>query len=616
MVTVCLLVAVICAGLFAAAMIINKRLERRVGESEAEAMRLRQYYEAESERIRTEAQTETARIQAGAQTGLAKAQALVDEQITQLKQESERVREHYQAEARKAQERAEALAAQAVRELEPLRKFAGLRDSEAEATRLLNQALEESNALRKQAQELLEKARAAAAEERSQIMERAKGLMKMADAQLSDATRQAGRIVSNAEKRAEEIGGDAYLALRDKQTLEKAVQALWNVAEGYGDKYITPTRSLLDDLAEEFGHTEAGEALKRAREQSQRMVGLKQAATCNYEEADRRDRANRFIVDAFNGRVDAILTRVKHDNYGTLAQEIRDAFSLVNLNGLAFRDARILPMYLDARLEELKWAAVVQELRLKEREEQQRIREQMREEEKARREYERAMREAVMEEDMLRKAMAKAQEQAQQATAEQKAKYEQQLSDLAAKLKEAEEKNQRAISMAQQTRRGHVYIISNIGSFGENVYKIGLTRRLEPQDRIDELGDSSVPFQFDVHAMLFSEDAPALESRLHKHFVTMQVNKINHRKEFFRVDLKHVREEIEKLGLPAKWTMTAAATEYRETLGLEERMKTNPAMQQAWIKRQIEMELLERDIPEAEAQPPTNGLKEPLTVGK
>ena len=80
-----------------------------------------------------------------------------------------------------------------------------------------------------------------------------------------------------------------------------------------------------------------------------------------------------------------------------------------------------------------------------------------------------------------------------------------------------------------------MYIISNIGSFGELVYKIGLTRRLEPLGRIRELGDSSVPFEFDVHALIFSEDAPSLETKLHNHFLMMQMNKVNYRKEFFKV---------------------------------------------------------------------------------
>ena len=80
--------------------------------------------------------------------------------------------------------------------------------------------------------------------------------------------------------------------------------------------------------------------------------------------------------------------------------------------------------------------------------------------------------------------------------------------------KEAQEKKERALSMAQQTKRGHVYVISNIGSFGENVYKIGMTRRLEPTDRVKELGDASVPFQFDIHAMIYSDEAPTLENEV------------------------------------------------------------------------------------------------------
>jgi hypothetical protein len=604
MAIVFLAITLVCVGLFVAAMITNKRLEKRVAERDAEAERLRQYYESESLRIQTEAQT-----------ALKDAQTLVDQQVAEMKEESERIRQHYEDEARKTQTAADALVTKTLKELEPLRKYESLREPEAEAQRMLTEALAEASGLRQEAQSLLEKARTASAHERAQAIQRFKDLSRQADALLNQATRDAGRIVSDAEKRAEQIGGDAYLALRDKQTLEQAVQALWNVAQGYGDRYVMPTRSLLDDLAADFGHTEAGEALRAAREQSRRMVEEKQAAACNYTEVDRRERANRFVVDAFNGRVDAILTRTKYDNYGTLEKEIRDAFSLVNLNGLAFRDARILPAYVDARLAELKWAAVVQELRLQEREEQQRIREQMREEEKARRDYERAMREAAMEEDMLRKAMEKAQQQVQQATAEQRAMYEQKLQDLTGKLKEAEERNQRAISMAQQTRRGHVYIISNVGSFGDHVYKIGLTRRLEPQDRVDELGDSSVPFEFDVHAMIFSEDAPALESQLHKHFVMMQMNKVNHRKEFFRVDLKHIREEIEQLGIAPKWTMTAAAAEYRDTQAIEKRIKDNPAMRDAWVKRQLQMELLDRDIPESDNQLAPARLQEPVEVG-
>jgi hypothetical protein len=156
------------------------------------------------------------------------------------------------------------------------------------------------------------------------------------------------------------------------------------------------------------------------------------------------------------------------------------------------------------------------------------------------------------------------------ANEEQRKEFEAQLSDLENKLEEAEERGQRALSMAQQTRRGHVYVISNIGSFGENVFKIGMTRRLEPLDRVKELGDASVPFSFDVHAMLYSEDAPALEKELHRRFNRESVNKVNHRKEFFRTSLAEIKQMVEQQNVTeVHWTMKAEAAEYRESLAIE-----------------------------------------------
>ena len=115
------------------------------------------------------------------------------------------------------------------------------------------------------------------------------------------------------------------------------------------------------------------------------------------------------------------------------------------------------------------------------------------------------------------------------------------IKELELKLEEAHTKKEKALSMAQQTKRGHVYVISNIGSFGENLYKIGMTRRLEPVDRVKELGDASVPFPFDIHAMIFSENAPDLEKSLHNTFNNRRVNKINTRKEFFMSHLKKLK---------------------------------------------------------------------------
>ena len=181
----------------------------------------------------------------------------------------------------------------------------------------------------------------------------------------------------------------------------------------------------------------------------------------------------------------------------------------------------------------------------------------------------------------------------------QRAELEARLHELEEKLKAAEEKNQRALSMAQQTRTGHVYVISNIGSFGEQVFKIGMTRRLEPKDRIRELGDASVPFEFDIHAMIFSEDAPGLEKALHRHFLRQQLNKVNPRKEFFRIDLSSIRQELEKLGIETHWTMKAAAEEYRATLQIEQQIRENPTIEQQWTKHQLEYEpVLEDEVAE------------------
>jgi hypothetical protein len=132
--------------------------------------------------------------------------------------------------------------------------------------------------------------------------------------------------------------------------------------------------------------------------------------------------------------------------------------------------------------------------------------------------------------------------------------------------------------MAQQTRSGNVYIISNVGSFGDDVLKIGMTRRLEPLDRVKELGDASVPFEFDVHAMIRSDDAPSLERELHGRFEEFRINKVNYRKEFFRIPLHHLREFVAEKNLEATFTMTAEAREFRETQALghmsaEERAK-------------------------------------------
>jgi hypothetical protein len=549
-----------------------------------------------------DSQRAIAQARAESQAAVTNAQHALEQKLADLATESERIRGHYENEALRIHQETTHQLETVLAELAPLRGYASLQDAENDVRKTLAEAIAEAAALRREAQDLVDHTKEATAQDRLASQQRANEIRAQADALLIQATRDAGRITEAAERRAEQIGGDAYVALRDKEVLQQAVGALWNVVEGYGDRYVIPTRSILDDLAADFGHTKAGEELKAAREQSRRLVELKLAATCNYEEADRRERANRFVVDAFNGRVDAILSRTRHDNYGTLEQEIRDAFSVVNLNGLVFRDARILPEYLDARLAELKWAVIVQELRLKEREEQRLLQERIREEERARREYERAMQEAAREEAVIRQAMEKARAEAEHANAADRSKLEAQLAELNDRLVDAEAKGQRALSMAQQTRSGNVYIISNVGSFGENVLKIGMTRRLIPEDRVKELGDASVPFAFDVHAMIKSNDAPALERMLHQAFDDARINKVNYRKEFFRLPLERIRTLAAEKELEVTFTMAAEAREYRETLALE---KMTPAEREKYQMQSIDEDESVGDDHAASSEEPT-----------
>ena len=566
------IITLACIGILAAVLVSNKKLEQQVAAEKQETERLRQYYESEASRVYNEAQA-----------AVVEAQRLVDQQSADLKQEAERVRQHFEAEARKSQEAAEALVARTIKDFEPLRKYEHLGDAEAEAQRQLADALNEAAAMRGEAQSLLEQSRTAAANERSQAIQKAKDIHEQADARLNQAIRDAGRIMAEAEKRAQQIGGDAYTALRDKQMLEQAAEAMRNIIEGYGDRYLVPTHSLLDDLAAEYGYDAAGQSLASAREQSKRMVEQGEAAACDYVEASRRNTAIQFVIHAFNGSVDATLTRVKSDNYGILEQRIRDCFSIVNRDGSAFRNARILPAYLDARLAELKWAVVVQELALRDREEQRYLREQERDRLKAEQQRQKELQEAEKEKELIRIAMEEAEKRFAAASAEQKAETEKELLALRQQLEDATRKE---LTIAQQTTKGRIYIISNVGSFGEGVYKIGLTRR-PASERVDELSSASVPFEFDIHAVVETENAPMLEYKIHQQFLATRMNKVNLRKEFFRVGLNDIRQAVEKLEQgkdfmgTVTWTEKAKAQQYYDSLDIEH----DPQVQDKWLKR-------------------------------
>jgi len=278
----------------------------------------------------------------------------------------------------------------------------------------------------------------------------------------------------------------------------------------------------------------------------------------------------KIMMRAFNGESDVFIASCNWNNVERLRARMNKAFETINKTGES-HGIFISHKYLDLKLQQLELTYEYKLKRQEEKDEQRRIREQMREEEKAQREYEKAIKAAEKEEKIAHNAYEKAKAELEQASDEQKAKFEQKLKALEAKLKEAEENGKRALSMAQQTKAGHVYIISNIGSFGEDVYKIGMTRRLEPLDRVRELGDASVPFKFDVHAMIYSEDAPELENKLHKHFSEKRLNLINLRREFFDVELEEIENFVAQNCDSVEFIKIPEAEEYRESLAIKKK---------------------------------------------
>ena len=401
--------------------------------------------------------------------------------------------------------------------------------------------------------------------------------------QLKDATlERANQITFDANKKVTDLEIQSA-------KLKDVVKAYENKINGYGDEYLIPIESVIDELGNELAYTEPAKQFKETNKKIKDAIKRGFAAKSQISNEENKERATEFVLDAFLGKVETSISKVKSDNFGKLKQELMDSFALVNLNGAAFK-TEITKSFLDLYLDKLKWGSILQKIKGVQQEEQRLIREGMREEERVRKEAEKAQKEAIKEEEVVQKALAVVYEKMAKASEEEREKYEQQINELNERVTIAEEKRQRALSMAQQTKMGHVYIISNVGSFGEDVYKIGLTRRLQPQDRIDELGDSSVPFTFDVHAFIKSNDAPALEHQLHKHFILNQVNKVNHRKEFFRVPLSQIREEVEKLGLESNWTMTAEAIQYKESKYIEKLINSDPDTRMKWESRQLELD--------------------------
>lgn len=274
----------------------------------------------------------------------------------------------------------------------------------------------------------------------------------------------------------------------------------------------------------------------------------------------------KLMLRAFNGECDVIIDRVSYTNFESSKQRIEKSAESISAIGKRMQIS-INRKYIDLKQQELVVAYDYQQFKQAEKERIRQIREEERE--KAKLEKELADRRAKIAKDQ-----SHVQNEIDSLTTRIEAADEAEKEALQARVHELEQHRakldddmQQVALREQQAKAGYVYVISNIGSFGENVYKIGMTRRLEPQERVDELGDASVPFRFDVHAFIFSEDAVGLETALHNAFASKRVNMVNPRKEFFNVTLNEIEDCVKhNYDGTAEFTQTAVAQEYRETL--------------------------------------------------
>lgn len=272
----------------------------------------------------------------------------------------------------------------------------------------------------------------------------------------------------------------------------------------------------------------------------------------------------KLLLRAFNVECDDIIDNVKISNFGKSKERITKSAEQISKLG-TIMSISITTMYVNLKMEEISLALDFEQKKQEEKEHIREARERQREEARVQKEIEEARKKLQKEQTHYLNAL--------QIVMEQLARDPSNV-DLQIKRRDLEsniEDTNKAIADVDyreaNKRAGYVYIISNVGAFGDNVYKIGMTRRLEPMERIDELSGASVPFKFDVHALIFTEDAPGLEAALHQAFESKKVNKINTRREFFRVSLNEIKAEVRKnFDKTVEWIDFPEADQYRQSL--------------------------------------------------
>nr|WP_275993244.1 GIY-YIG nuclease family protein [Enterobacter asburiae] len=283
---------------------------------------------------------------------------------------------------------------------------------------------------------------------------------------------------------------------------------------------------------------------------------------------NKASRALQRIVDsAYNFRVKTLLAGTTVNNWQSKYDQLRkekDSYSAIS-EKITFLELEDNADWDGVKQQFLDKVALLEKAQ-EEKDHQAELKRQMREDKQRQDELDRQQREAEEEEQRLAEQQRLLEEALLAAEGTYREELERQRQELEQKIQDVHQQYERAKSMAQLTKQGHVYVISNIGSFGENVFKIGMTRRLEPMERVKELSGAAVPFDFDVHAMISCDDAPALEKTLHDHLESYRINRINLRKEFFRVELSRIIDEVERHHGQVEYIADPVALQYLQSL--------------------------------------------------
>lgn len=368
-----------------------------------------------------------------------------------------------------------------------------------------------------------------------------------------------------------------------KQTLDETEQSLRekrSALVALDDELLLESFALYRPKFAFTNSTQYKERLDQVRDKQKRLVKDGFAVTANEQwtvngsAAEGRKMVSdmkKLLLRSFNNECDYCVDNVKFNNVENHGARIDKSFEAVKKLGRIL-NAQITDAYKQLKLDELHLAFEYQVKKQEEKEDLRRLREEQREQQKLEQEIKAARDKIAKEKKHFSAALTDLEAKlAASSDAVDRQNIEDKITEIREKFHALEDEEKVVDYREKNAKAGYVYIISNLGSFGENVFKIGMTRRLDPYERIYELGDASVPFVFDVHAMIFSDDAPGLETKLHGHFEANRLNKINGRKEFFKTDLKEIESVLrENYDRVFDLVHHAPAEQYRESLKLAE----------------------------------------------